>query len=168
MVRLRMCNALTSYERGIICPPMDGLYNQILHHLDKAFRKLEGMVQPPQKVGEGDSFVFRYTEKTIQQAIVQKLARVIPALHAARLLFDHGFVQEQAAIQRTLDELHEDIIFLSFAVIRNVQTPVHREYLEKFYKESENGMVQRSKIRAYVSQIDAEIDADSDPDAAAK
>lgn len=92
---------------------------------------------------------------------------MIPALHAARLLFDHGFVQEQAAIQRTLDELHEDIIFLSFAVIRNVQTPVHREYLEKFYKESENGMVQRSKIRAYVSQIDAEIDADSDPDAAA-
>lgn len=75
---------------------MDALYNQVLHRLDKAFRKLEGMVPPPQKESQGDGFVFRYREKTIHQAILQKLARVVSGLHAARLLFQHGFVQEQA------------------------------------------------------------------------
>lgn len=133
---------------------MDALYNQILHHLDKAFRKLEGMVPPPQKVQRGDGFVFRYTEKTIQQAIVQKLARVVHGLHAARLLCENGLVQEQAAIQRMLDESDEDILFLAYAIIKNEQTPLHREYLEEFYKEENNVMVKRWKIRDYVSRID--------------
>ena len=54
---------------------MDALYNHTFHHLDDAFKKLAAQVPPPQKVPHGDSFVFRYVEKTIQQAIVQKLAR---------------------------------------------------------------------------------------------
>ncbi|MFD2273394.1 hypothetical protein ACFS07_26355 [Undibacterium arcticum] len=33
------------------------------------------------------------------------------SLHAARLLTMYGFVQEQAALQRILDELQEDITF---------------------------------------------------------
>ena len=72
---------------------------------------------PPQKVPYGDAFVFRYKEKTIQQAMVQKLARVVSGLHAAWLLLENGFLQEQAAVQRMLDEFHEDILFLAFAVM---------------------------------------------------
>ena len=74
---------------------MNGLYNQALHHLDKAFKKLEDMVLPAQKVPHGDAFVFRYKEKTIQQAMVQKLARVVSGLHAAWLLLENGFLQEK-------------------------------------------------------------------------
>jgi hypothetical protein len=132
---------------------MDALYNQTFHHLDKAFRKLEAMVPPPQKVTLGDGFVFRYKEKTIRQALVQKLARVFSGLHAARLLFENGFVQEQAAIQRMLDEFHEDILFLASAVIQNDQTPLHQKYLDAFYKEEFNDMVPRKKIRAYIARI---------------
>jgi hypothetical protein len=132
---------------------MNGLYNQTLHHLEKAFKRLEDMVPPPQKVQHGDSFVFRYKEKTIQQAMVQKLARVVSGLHAARLLLENGFLQEQAAVHRMLDEFHEDIVFLAFAVIRE-RTPLHQRYLDAFYKEEFNDTVSRRKIRAYIARLD--------------
>ena len=132
---------------------MSALYSHTIHHLDQAFRKLEGMVPPPQKVHCVNGVVFRYHEKTIHQAIIQKLARVVTGLHAARLLYEHGFVQEQGVIQRTLDELHEDILFLSFGVLNGEQTALHQEYLEEFYKEENNRMVPRGKIREYVAAI---------------
>lgn len=144
---------------------MEGLYNQTLHHLDQAFRKLETMVPPPQKVPHGNSFIFRYVEKTIHQAMVQKLARVISGLQAARLLLENGFLQEQAAVQRMLDEFHEDVLFLAYAVINKQEASLHQEYLDAFYKEEfdaptaiesshDRPMVKRKKIRAYVARVD--------------
>lgn len=144
---------------------MNGLYNHTLHHLDKAFKRLEDMVPPPQKVQHGDAFVFRYVEKTIHQAIVQKLARVVSGLQAARLLLENGFLQEQAAVQRMLDEFNDDILFLAYAVIKKEQTPLHQEYLDAFYKEEfdaptavesshDRPMVSRRKIRAYIARVD--------------
>ena len=144
---------------------MNGLYNQALHHLDKAFKRLEDKVLPPQRVPHGDAFVFRYKEKTIHQAMVQKLARVVSGLHAARLLLENGLLQEQAAVQRMLDEFHEDILFLAFAVIKREHTPLHLKYLNAFYKEEFDGptavesshdrpMVSRKKIRAYITRVD--------------
>lgn len=143
---------------------MDVLYNQTLRQLDKSFRRLEGMVPPPKRMRHRDSFVFRYTEKTIHQALIQKLARMVSGLHAARLLCDKGFFQEQGAIQRMLDEFHEDIWFLAFGIIHNDITQLHRDYLDAFYKEEfdpETGnavldrpMVPRRKIRAYLSRLE--------------
>jgi hypothetical protein len=143
---------------------MNGLYSQTFHHLDKAFKKLEDMVPSPQKMPHGDAFVFRYREKTIHQALVQKLARVVSGLHSAQLLLENGFLQEQAAVQRMLDEFHEDILFLAHAVINGELTALHRDYLDAFYREefdaptalesSQNRpMVSRKKIRAYVAKV---------------
>ena len=139
---------------------MDGLYDQTLHHLDKAFTKLEAMVPPPQKVPHGDAWVFRYVERTYEQAMVQKLARVISGLRAARLLCDHGLLQEQGAMHRMLDEFHEDVLFLA---LRKEETSLHREYLDAFYKEEfdapaafestqKRPMISRKKIRAAVER----------------
>jgi len=143
---------------------MDALYNQTLHHLDKAFKRLEAMVPPPQPMPYRDSFVFRYKEKTILQAMIQKLARVVSGLHATRLLCEHGLLQEQGALQRTLDEFHEDISFLVFAVINNELTPLHKKYLDAFYKEQfdpktgkalfDREMVPRKKIHAYLARVE--------------
>ena len=144
---------------------MNGLYNQTLHNLVKAFKRLEDMVPPPQKVPHGEAFVFRYKEKTIRQAIVQKLARVVSGLYSARLLLENGFLQEQAAVQRMLDEFNEDIWFLAYAVINRMQTPLHQKYLDAFYKEEfdaptavesshDRPMVPRKKIRAYIARVD--------------
>ena len=81
------------------------------------------------------SFVYRYVEKTLLQAVVQKLARLVSGLHAARLLMEHGFVQEQGTLQRMLDDIEEDILFLTFSVIYNEPTPRHQDYLDYFYAE---------------------------------
>ena len=95
---------------------------------------------------------------------MQKLARLVSSLHATRLLNRYGFVQEQAALQRILDELVEDVIFLSFAVIFDETTTLHTSYLDNFYQEefdpaddfatsSERPSIPRKKIRAYIDRI---------------
>ena len=67
-------------------------------------------------------------------------------------------------VQRALDEIGEDVEFLSLAVIRGEVTPRHKEFLDNFYAEEfddpsdtvgshrSRGMLKREKIRAYVNQ----------------
>jgi hypothetical protein len=97
---------------------------------------------------------------------VQKLARMISGLHAVQMLLERGLFQEQGMIQRALDEIADDIWFLSLGVIKNDITPLHTEFLKYFYAEefadpsnvvgshTRRGMVKREKIRAY---IEAEV-----------
>ncbi|MBI3730252.1 MAG: hypothetical protein HY254_18215 [Burkholderiales bacterium] len=110
------------------------------------------------------SFVYRYVEKTIHQAIVQKVARIVSTLSAAHLLMHHGFVQEQACLQRILQELNEDVYFLSIATINNDVTALHKSYLEAFYEEEFDAntplestqkriMIPRQKIQAYLASV---------------
>ena len=113
-----------------------------------------------------DDLAFRYADKRIHQALIQKLARVVSGLHAARLLMEHGFFQEQAALQRMLDELNEDILFLAHGVIFGNTTDLHQEYLAAFYEEEfdnpdsaiestqKRPMVPRQKIRTYLSRVE--------------
>ncbi|MDD5761179.1 MAG: hypothetical protein PHP88_01540 [bacterium] len=144
---------------------MDHLYNQVLDKMERTLTILEGRVPPPQRVPYKDSFVYRYVEKTLYQAIVQKLVRIVSGLHAARLLMEHGFVQEQGALQRMLDEIEEDIQFLAFAVIFDRFTPLHQEYLDAFYEEEfdaetalestqKRQLIPRRRIRAYLASTD--------------
>jgi hypothetical protein len=144
---------------------MDSLFAQALSVMEKAFRRMEEQVPPPQAKPWKDGFVFRYSEQSIQQALVQKLARVISGLHAANLLLEHGFVQEQALLHRTLDEMHEDISFLSAALTNDTITDLHKQYLEAFYAEEfdkledpagstqSRNLVPRKKIRAYITRV---------------
>ena len=143
---------------------MNRLYNRVLGKLERTLRILEGRVSPPQRVPFKGAFVFRYAEKTLHQALVQKLARIVSGLHAARLLMEHGFVQEQAALQRILDDIEEDIMFLTFSVIFNKPTPLHQKYLDAFYEEEfdaesalastqKRPMISREKIRAYIARV---------------
>jgi hypothetical protein len=132
--------------------------------LEGTFRLLEARIPPPIRKSWKDGFVFRYAERTIHQAIVQKLARTISGLHAIDVLLAQGLFQEQGMIQRALDEIDEDIAFLSLAVIHGELTRLHQEYLDYFYAEefgdpsdimashTSRGMVKREKIRAYVSR----------------
>jgi hypothetical protein len=135
-----------------------------LEVLERTFRLLEARVPPPIRKPWKDGFVFRYAERTIHQAIVQKLARTISGLHAIDVLLAQGLFQEQGMIQRAVDEINEDIVYLSLAVIRGELTPRHQEYLDYFYAEEfddpsdimashkSRGMVNREKIRAYVNR----------------
>ena len=83
---------------------MDDHYRQYLIDMGAWFQRIECRVPPPQKVPYLDHFVFRYFEKTLEQAVILKLARVVTGLHSARILLNNGFLQEQAALHRMLDE----------------------------------------------------------------
>lgn len=146
---------------------MDRLYLEALQNMEHSLHAFEKRVPPPQLVSLGGQQALRYTEKTIQQAIVQKLARVVSGLHAARVLLAHGYVQELGALQRMLDEFHEDITFLCLAVIYDDITDLHVRYLEAFYQEEfdkpsdpvgsaqARPMIPRKKIHAYIAASEA-------------
>lgn len=145
---------------------MDALYLQTLDHMEATLNDLAKRVPPPQRVPVLDTFFFQYVEKTIQQAIVQKLARIISGLYAARILLENGFIQEQGALQRMLDEFVEDVLFLAYAVISNDVTDLHHRYLEAFQEEEfdkpedpisstqKRPMIPRDKIRTYIARIE--------------
>lgn len=133
--------------------------------MDNAFRRLEVQVPPPQRVKWLDGFVFRYSEKTIQQALIQKLARIISGLRAVDILLLNGHVQEQGVLHRTLDELDEDIMFLTAALTNDKLTGLHERYLEAFWAEEfdvphdpiastqKRDTPSRKKIRAYIARV---------------
>jgi len=143
---------------------VDQLYRQALEMMGLAFDALSGKIGDPQLQLMGDGYVYRYKEKSIYQAIIQKLARVVTGLQAISLLNKGGLLQEQAALQRTLDEFEEDIAFLCFGIIFEEITDLHREYLAAFYQEEfddtesairstqKRPMIHRKKIRAFVSK----------------
>lgn len=141
----------------------DFVFTSCLGKLETAFRQLESRVPQPIRKPWGTSFVFRFAEQTIHQAIIQKLARSISGLHGLYALLERGLFQELGVLQRAVDEIDEDVWFLSLAVIDNDISARHREFLRYFYAEEftdpytpmdshvSREMVKREKIRAYVN-----------------
>lgn len=144
---------------------MSKLVQETLAIMDDAFAALEKKVPTPQDVERRHSFVYRYVERSIQQAIILKLARVVSGLRAALLLLENGYVQEQAAMQRLIDELQEDVMFLVYALTVDKLTPLHQRFLDAFFEEEfddddplaskqRRPMIPRRKIRAYLANIE--------------
>src|SRR5688572_901973 len=104
---------------------MHPLFEQAIQQIEIAFRRFERAAGPPKRVRTGKSVGYRYEEKSIEVALVQKLARVVSGLRAAGLLHDNGYLQEQGVMQRTLDELGEDIAFLTAALTNDTRTEMH-------------------------------------------
>ena len=105
---------------------------------------------------------WRYQERLVEQALVQKLARMISGLRAVDVLYEAGLYQEQCCMQRILDDITDDITFLSLGVASTLD-PIHERYLEEFWKEefdrrgplsppASRGMVKRNKIHAYITR----------------
>lgn len=147
---------------------MDHMYEQVLSDMEEMVNRLAERVPEPRRVPYGDSFVYRHREQLIGQAIVQKSARMVSTLRAARVLTNCGFVQEQAALQRILDEIQEDIHFLAFGVINSELTDLHSRYLDAFFEEEfdaedavgsnqKRPMIPRRKIRAHIARMQGAI-----------
>lgn len=147
----------------------DQLYANALVLMERTVHGLARRVPQPQRVPYKDGFVFRHVEKTVHQALVQKLARQVSSLRATYLLMAHGYVQEQAAMQRILDELQEDITFLAFGVIFEKWSPLHDDYLATFFEEEfdadtaiestqKRAMIPRKKIRASIASMEGGLD----------
>ena len=142
----------------------DELQQQTLRLLAGAFDELFTLLKKPERQQFGYGYVYRYKEKSARQAIIQKLARLITGLQATVILNRSGFLQEQATLQRTLDEFEQDILFLCHAIIFNDWTEHHYAYLDAFYQEEfdkpgsaiesspKRPMVRRDKIVAFISK----------------
>jgi hypothetical protein len=137
------------------------LQAEAVEAMTRALQHVERSLTPPQRVPYRNSFVFRYANKGIHEALVQKLARSISGLNAIAVLLNAGYVQEAGVLFRTLDEIQEDIFFLATANISAEKTDRHDQYLQAFYAEaifsrsegsldiSKPNLVPRKKIRAH-------------------
>lgn len=146
--------------------PYDPLYVDALGHMASTIHKFEKLVPPPKIVSLPFGEVYRYVEKSPQQALVLKSARVVTGLHALRLLLEHGLFQEQGSIQRILDELNEDIAFISYGIINDDLTELHQRFLDAFFEEEfdqatamestqRRPMIPRTKIQAALAQFES-------------
>lgn len=146
---------------------------QMLELMDRTFQDFESsMPNKPQLVRLSFGMAYRFKEKDIYQAMIQKLARVQSSVRAALVLLRHGFVQEQAVLQRTIDETNEDIMFLVYAVTNGSITELHKRFLEAFWEEEidasgtmmnskqKRPMIPRKKIHAYLAKIEG-VDLDA-------
>jgi hypothetical protein len=114
------------------------IYRETNAFLEDYFHIMEASVPSPVPIKHGKSWVLRYREehRCLDVAIVQKLARSISGLNASLTLLESGYTQELGAIFRTLDEFHEDIVFLSLPIVGSIDTTeTHNKYLEHFFQE---------------------------------
>ena len=146
---------------------MEIIYDSALKLMDESFDTLSLKLDSPKKcfASDGIRFRYRYEEKDIRQAILQKLVRIVTGLRAVRILNKAGFLQEQASLQRMLDEFQEDIMFLCLAIVNDDHTKIHKKYLDNFYQEKlyipesaikssqKRSMIRRKEIRAFFSKF---------------
>lgn len=114
---------------------MRKIFLEAITVLSNAFYRLEGQVPPPKLVEYGNGHVFRFVEQSLEQALLLKLARVVTGLKAVDALLAKGLLQEMAALCRILDELCEDISFLTAALTNDEVTDLHARYLRGFWAE---------------------------------
>lgn len=118
-----------------------------------AFRLLERVVPPARWAPWRDAYNWQYLERLPSQAILQKFARQLSTLTALDVLLDRGMVQEVGSMQRMLDEIAEDIMFLGLGITTGKWTLNHVAYLEHFWSEDARvAGVQRKSIRAFVNR----------------
>ena len=69
---------------------------RVLDVLASTHKNFSQRVPAPQKYKYGDGYRFGFVEKTLEQAMVLKLARIVTGLRAAALLIENGYLQEAA------------------------------------------------------------------------
>ena len=139
--------------------------DEALTVMESAFRHMEAAVPPPVPTRGKMGAVPRYSEKTVEQAIVLKLARLQSALRASKVLLESGYLNEQALIARTIDETNEDVLFLVYGVINDdIDSVRHCQFLDAFWNTEHDlssdpsslvrkpSNVRRSKIQSYIAQ----------------
>ncbi|MDP3619426.1 MAG: hypothetical protein Q8R63_06490 [Ramlibacter sp.] len=144
---------------------MDSVYVAALRNMASTLRTLEGRVQPPAIVTIRGGQAYRYVEKTPHQAIIMKLARLATSLNAARVLLGAGLLQDQGAAQRVIDEMNEDVSYLSLGLIRSEWPSWNDRFLAEFWQEEfdaptamrstqRRDRVPREKVRAFIAKFE--------------
>jgi len=139
------------------------LYERVTRKLEAAFVEIEARAPRPSPVEIKSMVAFRYDQPGLKAALIQRLARVISGLHAARILLAAGYAQEVGAIQRMIDEFDQDIWFLSYPILQDVRSDLHGRFLDEMFREDfpdptnptlesipDSNPIPRKKIRAAI------------------
>ena len=128
-------------------------FDEMLDLMDRVFRDLEQLMpNKPRLERLPSGMAFRFKETDIRQAMILKLAHVQSSVRAAKLLLDNGFVQEQAILQRIIDEVNEDITFLFLAVANHEITDLHKKFLDAFWEEEIDSQQKRPMLRRQIRE----------------
>lgn len=141
--------------------------NEALDVMDNAFRLLEEIVPSPAEYQADYGLVPRYREQAVEQAMVLLLAKLQSGLRASALLLHENFLNEQALLQRVMEETNEDVLFLVYGLTNDdIKSDIHQRFLTAFwnddyYQPDDTGStvrkpdrVVRSKIQSYITQKD--------------
>ncbi len=136
-------------------PCSDGLARAEQH-----FATIETYVAPAKWVPWDGQFNWRFTERYPSQLLIQKLAWQISALQAIDILLMAGRLPEIGTLYRQLDEIEEDIAFISLALVFDTWTPDHEAYSDYFWSEDgpRGPSVRRKTIRNFVHSISGQTD----------
>jgi hypothetical protein len=139
------------------------LFERTMLCLETSLAALARDVPPPARVPTDNGHVFRFAEKSIHQAIVQKLTVLISNMRASEMLLNAGFILEVGALQRQIDDAIQDVEFLALGWLEDNLPERHHDFLDAFYAEEfvdgkrtgkphvSKHHVPREKIRAYVA-----------------
>ena len=144
------------------------LFRETIRRCDGAFRALETEIPTPVRVPFGDSFVFRYKERTPEIVVVQKLSRISTGLKTSRALLRLGLLQELGAIFRMLDEFREDVHFMCDAIRHPPLSGTQQKFIDEFFQEevdpsnaleapAKRNRVRRSKVQAANAKTSADV-----------
>ncbi len=142
----------------------DYAYEKAMEALEAALFQLGRSVPRPRKTKTPTGLAYRFEEKSPQQALILKSARMISALKAAKLLLDNGLLLDAGAMMRILDEVGADLMFIAGPTIfGHPPEPRHEQYMREFFQEEfdtdspltsaqNRNRVGRRHIRAYVAR----------------
>ena len=94
-----------------------------------------GYVNKPQIVDHTGHEAVRFVTKDPCDAVLMKFARVVSLCRAMLVLMDIGHIQEQAIIQRSIEETNEDILFFAINLGQSEKSPKFEINLTEFWKE---------------------------------
>lgn len=110
-------------------------YREVFAVLEQVLRSIEARTPAPQIVDTAAGPVYRYTERTVDQALVLKLACLVSHLNAMTVLLRSGMCQESGILFRCLDEISEFLMWLCPALQGQELDVKQKERLEEFYAE---------------------------------
>lgn len=140
-----------------------GDLEEIADKVSTLFEQLSVHVPGPIAVSHEDGKKLQYAEKSNEQLILLKCARQISSFYAMIILLGHGFLQDQGAIQRILDEIHDDILYIFLGMKVGPWTPHHDVYVKAFWSDIDEKIprTSREKIISYISQHASAGDVDA-------
>ena len=112
------------------------IYEHAVDALETFLRSLcQGYINQPEVIDRNGHETVRFVTEYPTDAVFLKFGRVVSLCKALLLLLDNGFVQEQAIIQRAIEETNEDTMYLCLNIIETKTSDKYKAFLEEFWKE---------------------------------